>query len=256
MQSFNIIGTYTLYMKEVRRFLKVYNQTLFAPVITALLFLAIFNLALGDRVKMIGDVPFPHFMAAGLIIMSSIQNAFANSSSSIIMGKVMGTIIDYLMPPLSAAEIVFSFVMAAITRAILVAIFVGIAVWWFIDFTIIHHWVLLFYLFAASMLLGLLGVFAGIIAETFDQMSAVTSYVITPLAFLSGTFYSVHQLPPFWYQVSQWNPFFYMIDGFRYGMTGYHDSHIGTGMVIMIVCNILLWATVQTMLTRGYRIKH
>lgn len=251
----NVLGAYTLYIKEVRRFLKVYNQTLLAPVVTALLFLAVFDLAIGDSVKTVGDLPFQFFMTAGLIMMSAMQNAFANTSSSFTMGKVLGTIIDYLIPPLSPGEIIFSMVMAGITRGIMVGILVGIGVYCFIPFEIHHFFYALLYLIAASALLSLLGLFAGIMAETFDQMSAITSYVITPLAFLSGTFYSVSRLPEFWYQVSQYNPFFYMIDGFRYALTGYHDSNLTAGIWMILGTTIAMTALNYRLLSRGYRVK-
>lgn len=254
-ESINWIGLQTLYLKEVRRFMKVYNQTLFAPMITALLFLAVFSLAIGNRVSDVGDVPFLHFMAAGLIMMSVVQNAFANSSSSLIMGKIMGTLIDYLMPPLSATEMMVGMVGAAITRGIMVGCLVGIAIWCFTPFGIAHPAYALLYILLASTLLALLGIFGGIFAETFDQMSAVTSYIITPLAFLSGTFYSVHNLPTFWYEVSQYNPFFYMIDGFRYGLTGYSDSSVHIGITYLIISTLILWTIVHVMLSKGYRIK-
>jgi len=251
----NWLGTWTLYRKEVHRFVKVYNQTLLAPVVTSLLFLAIFNLAMGNHIASVGGVPFGVFMGSGLIIMSVVQNAFANTSSTFIMGKVMGTIIDYLMPPLSAGEIIFSSVMAAVTRGVIVGLLTTLAVWVFIDLPFMHPLYALFYLIAASMVLALLGILTGIISESFDQMSAVTSYVITPLSFLSGTFYSVKNLPVILYHLSHANPFFYMIDGFRYGITGYHDGSLAVGFWMMIMTIIILWTVVYQLLARGYRIK-
>jgi len=251
----NWLGTWTLYQKEVHRFIKVYNQTLFAPVITSLLFLAVFNLAMGRHVTAIGNVPFAFFMGSGLIIMSVVQNAFANTSSTLIMGKVMGTIVDYLMPPLSAGEIIFAMVMGGVTRGLMVGVLVAFAIELFIPLSIYHIGYLLFHITAASILLALLGIFTGIISESFDQMSAVTSYIITPLSFLSGTFYSVKNLPASLYQLSHVNPFFYMIDGFRYGMTGYHDGSLQTGLWMMAISIILLWIAVYRMMDRGYRIK-
>lgn len=253
--NINTQGTWTLYRKEVRRFLKVYNQTLFAPVVTALLFLAIFNLALGDRVKTIGGVSFATFMAAGLIMMSIVQHAFANSSSSLTMGKVLGCIIDYLMPPLTPGEITFGVTMGAVTRGILVGILVAFAISLFVPLGIHHLGFVLFHIFAASIMLGLLGMIGGIFAESFDQMAAFTNYIITPLAFLSGTFYSVKQLPEFWYTVSQFNPFFYMIDGFRFGMTGYHDGNLTIGVIVLLSTIICLWSLVYYLLKIGYRVK-
>lgn len=255
MQSYNLYGTWTLYLKEVKRFIKVYNQTLIAPLVTSLLFLAIFSLSIGDHVKNVGNVPFVQFVASGLIIMAIVQNAFANTSSAFIMGKVLGTIIDYLMPPLSASEMILAMVMAGVTRGIAVGLMVTLGVSIFVPFSIHSYFWLLFYTVASSMLLALLGMFAGIFSDSFDSMAAITSYIITPLAFLSGTFYSVHQLPKFWYKVTQFNPFFYMIDGFRYSMTGHYDSPILTGAITLVMCNIVMWIVVYIMILRGYRIK-
>lgn len=251
----NWLGAWTLYLKEVRRFCKVYNQTLLAPVVTALLFLAVFHLSVGEHAKPHGDIPFLAFVSAGLIMMSVVQNAFANSSSSFTMGKVMGTIIDYLMPPLTAGEIVFAMTAAAVTRGALVGILVFCSVWVFAPVGLEHPLYAILHILLASTLLGLLGLLAGIIANTFDQMAAVTSYVISPLAFLSGTFYSVKDLPEFWYHASQFNPFFYMIDGFRYGMTGYHDGNLNTGIWVMILSTSALAIAIERMLACGYRIK-
>lgn len=255
MDQINFIGLWTLYMKEVRRFFKVYNQTIVAPVITALLFLAIFNLAMGKNIPNVGPVPFGAFMASGLIMMSVMQQSFANTSSSFIMGKVLGTLIDYLMAPLSPGEITFGMVMAGVTRGIVVGIMTGIAISIFVPIEI-HSWVILiFFITSSSMLMSLLGMFTGIFAETFDQSAAITSYIITPLSFLSGTFYSVANLPPFWHTVSHYNPFFYMIDGFRYGITGYSDGNITIGICTIIGSNILMWVLVHRLLAKGYRIK-
>jgi ABC-2 type transport system permease protein len=256
MTGINVIGTWTLYKKEVHRFIKVYNQTLLAPVVTALLFLAVFSLALGSHVQTVGQVSFNQFMAAGLIMMSVVQNAFANTSSSFTMGKILGTIIDYLTPPISAGELVFAMVMAGVTRGILVGIMVFFALIVFMPIQIHSAGHMLFYLLAASTLLALLGLLTGIIAESFDQMAAVTSYVITPMAFLSGTFYSIHNLPPFWQHVSHFNPFFYMIDGFRYGMTGYHDGNLLLGGILLSTVIFTLWLAIYWMISKGYRIKH
>lgn len=256
MEEINYTGLKTVYIKEVKRFLKVYNQTLIAPVVTALLFLAVFNLAISDHTTSVGAIPFGLFMASGLIMMSVMQQAFANTSSSFIMGKVLGTLIDYLMAPLSAGEIIFSMVMAGVTRGLLVGTFVGLAVHIFVPISIHNFLLAMFFIISASMFMSLLGIFTGIFAETFDQSAAITSYIITPLSFLSGTFYSVSKLPGFWHQASHYNPFFYMIDGFRYAMTGYHDSNIITGIITITSCITVLWFTVYILLQKGYRIKH
>lgn len=251
----NYLGTYTLFKKETWRFIKVYNQTLIAPVVTALLFLAIFQLALGNRINYIGDVPYEIFMASGLIMMTVVQQAFANTSSSLIMGKVIGNIIDYLMPPISAGEMIFAMCMSAILRGFLVAILAGISIYIFIPIGIENIGITIAYIFLAAMFMALLGILTGVFAESFDQMAAVTSYIITPLAFLSGTFYSIKNLPPFWQEVTSYNPFFYMIDGFRYGMTGYADGDIATGLIAISLINIVLWVVVYSMISRGYRLK-
>lgn len=255
LKNLNTLGTYTLYLKEVRRFLKVYHQTLMIPVVTALLFLAVFSLALGQQAHEIGGIPFTQFMAPGLIMMAVMQNAFANTSSSFIMGKVLGNIVDILMPPLSVGEITFAMVMAGVTRGLAVGILVFIAVAFFAGTHLAHPLYALFYIISASMLLASLGLFAGVFAETFDQMAAVNSYLIVPLTFLSGTFYSVHQLPEFWFRISQFNPFFYMIDGFRYGLTGHHEGNLTAGLLAMVIANVVVWAVVHGMIARGYRIK-
>lgn len=256
MQGINFIGTWTLYTKEVHRFIKVYNQTLLAPVVTSLLFLAVFNLALGNHVAQVGEVPFAPFMASGLIIMAVVQNAFANTSSSFTMGKVLGTLIDYLIPPLSAGELIFASALAGITRGLCVGLLVYVSLSLFIPLSLHSFFYTSFHILAASLLLALLGLLAGIISETFDQMAAVTSYVITPLAFLSGTFYSVQHLPPFWQQVSHLNPFFYMIDGFRYGITGHHDSNLTTGILYLTAMIVVVWTLNHVLISKGYRIKH
>ena len=251
----NWYGAFTLLGKEVRRFLKVYHQTLFSPVINIILFLAIFSLSVGHQVSEINGVPFPIFMSAGLIMMAAMQNSFANSSSSFVMGKVMGHIIDYLIPPLGAFELLFAFAFGAVLRGICVAIVAFLAILIFVplSFYSIPHTI--FYLIFACMFLGLLGVLCGVVSETFDHMSAMTSYVITPLTFLSGTFYSTNSLPEFWRKISHFNPFFYMIDGFRFGLTGHHDGDLLTGIIYIVSINLILGITLFFLIKRGYQIK-
>lgn len=254
--SINWFGAWTLFKKETWRFLKVYHQTLFSPVVNIILFLAVFSLSVGHQIEKIEGVPFAVFMSAGLIMMASIQNAFANSSSSFVMGKVMGHIVDYLIPPLGALELLLAFTAGAITRGICVGIVAYVAILFFVPLSFFSFSYALAYLFLGCMMLGLLGVLCGIVSETFDHMSAMTSYVITPLTFLSGTFYSTNSLPEFWRNVSHFNPFFYMIDGFRYGLTGHHDGELLVGVVYIILINIGLAVTIYLMLKKGYRIKH
>jgi ABC-2 type transport system permease protein len=256
MMDINWLGLATLYKREVWRFFKVMNQTVLAPVITTLLFLAILTLSLGGRAdRLIDGVPYTHFIAPGLIMMAIVQNAFANTSSSLMLSKIQGTVIDLLMPPFTGAEITFSLTMGGVTRGALVGIVVSVAVFGFVHFTVYHWWAALFFVCASSLMLALLGLLTGIWSQSFDQLSSITNYIITPLSFLSGTFYSIHQLPPFWYHVCHFNPFFYMIDGFRYALTDYSDGSIRTGFTVMIATNALLWGLAQHLITKGYRLK-
>lgn len=253
--SINWFGAYTLLKKEVWRFLKVYHQTLFSPVVNIILFLAVFSLSVGGHIETVEGVPFTIFMSAGLIMMAAMQNAFANSSSSFVMGKVMGHIVDYLIPPLGAFELIFAFTFGAILRGIAVGIVAFLAILIFVPLSFYSFSYALFYMVAACMFLGLLGVLCGVVSETFDHMSAMTSYVITPLTFLSGTFYSTNALPEFWKNIAHFNPFFYMIDGFRYGLTGHHDGNLLTGIIYIISINFVLWIIIYNMIKRGYKIK-
>lgn len=251
----NWIGLRTLYVKEVRRFLKVYSQTILAPAVTTLIFMTIFALALGGAVRTIGDVPFMIFLAPGLVMMAIVQNSFANTSSTIMIGKVQGCIVDVLMPPLSPSELTLAFAMGGVSRGVLVAIVTATAMSVYVPLAIYDYAALIFYALAASMMLSLMGLIAGIWAEKFDSMAAVTNFMITPLAFLSGTFYSVERLPEPWFTVSQINPFFYMIDGFRYAFTGRADGSLLIGILILTISNALLWFTVRRMFVNGYKLK-
>lgn len=253
--SINWFGAFTLLKKEISRFLKVYHQTLLSPVVNIMLFLAIFTLSVGEHLKQIGEVEFAFFVSSGLIMMAAMQNSFANSSSSMVMGRVMGHFVDYLIPPLQAFEILFAFGLGAILRGICVAVVAIIAISFFVKITLFSLSLAIFYLFFACMFLSLLGVLCGIISETFDQMSAVTSYLITPLTFLSGTFYSINALPEFWRNIAHYNPFFHMIDGFRYALTGHQDGNILFGAIYIISLNIILILILFTMLKKGHLIK-
>lgn len=251
----NWVGLWTLYLKEVRRFVKVATQTMLAPLITTLLYLAIFVLAIGDAVHKVGDVPFEVFLAPGLIMMAMVQNAFANTSSSIIIAKVQGNIVDTLMPPLSPGELTCGFALGGVTRGLAV----GAGMWAVMVIAVGTHvsdfFFVLYHAVAASLMLSLLGIIGGIWADKFDHMAAVTNFIITPLAFLSGTFYSIGGLPRFWQAVAHVNPFFYMIDGFRYGLTGHADGSLTAGLIVLLVVNILLWALTYAMFARGYKLK-
>ena len=256
MHSINTIGTYTLCKREIWRFAKVWNQTVVAPLITTLLFLAIMTLAMGSNAgRMVEGIQFNRFIAPGLIMMAIVQNAFANTSSSLMLAKIQGVIIDILMPPLSGSEIVFSLVVGGVVRGLMVGIAVMVAVYIFVPFTLFHLWIGLYYILSASVMLALLGILTGIWSQSFDQLSAITNYIITPLAFLSGTFYSIRQLPDFFYKICHFNPFFYMIDGIRYALIGYTDGAVGLGMTVLMVTNIVLWLTTAWLFKKGYRLK-
>lgn len=251
----NFIGLKTLYRREVWRYMKVWNQTLTAPVVTALLFFIVLSVALGGHDRSVSNIPYDLFIVPGLIMMSVMQNAFANTSSSLMLQKIQGVIVDLLMPPLSAFEITTGLVLGGITRGVMVGLVVAVAMYPFVHFELSHLGVGLFYLVASSGVLALMGLLTGIWSQTFDQLSAITNYVVTPLAFLSGTFYSVHNLPVFWQHLSHINPFYYMIDGFRYALTGHADASLQTGMIMLILCNLVLWAISQSLLKTGYRLK-
>ena len=253
----NLYGLWTLYVKEVRRFKKVWLQTVLAPAVTTLLFMAIFALALGGSGRVTAGINFERFLAPGLIMMAIIQNAFQNTTSSILISKVQGNIVDVLMPPLSAGELLIGYVFGGVTRGLLV----GVAVWlaFFmapgVEATIAHGWAVLYFSLAAAVMLSLLGVLTGIWAEKFDHSSAVTNFIVVPLSLLSGTFYSIELLPEAWQQVSHFNPFFHLIDGFRYGFIGRMDGDLGNGVAVTLGINIVLWIVCHHLFKRGYRLK-
>ncbi len=256
ISGINFEGMKTLFYKEVLRFMKVWNQTIVSPVITTLLFLAVFALALGGTDhRMVDGIPFSQFIAPGLIMMAIVQNAFANTSSSLMISKVQGVIVDLLLPPLSPAEITIAMVMGGVVRGILVGISVSLGVYLFVPFEVYSVSMLIFHVISSSLMMSLFGVITGLWSQTFDQMSAVTNYVVTPLAFLSGTFYSIKQLPEFWQTVAHFNPFFYMIDGFRYALTGHADGSLIAGIITLICMNIALWIFSHWLIASGYRLK-
>ena len=251
----NLLGLWTLYAKEVRRFLKVATQTLLAPVMTTIVFLAIFALALGREGRMIGGMPFLEFLAPGLVVMAIVQNAFANTSSSLMIAKIQGNIVDYLMPPLSPTELLAGLVAGGVTRGLVVGVVVYLAMQLFVGMAIPHLGWLLFYVLAASAMLSLLGLLAALWSEKFDQMAAVTNFAITPLSFLSGTFYSIVDLPPWIVWVAWINPFFYMIDGVRWSVTEHHDGNLAVGATFLVLVNLALWLFALHLVRRGYKLK-
>ena len=251
----NWLGLWMLYRKEVRRFWKVGTQTVAAPVVTTLLFMAIFTLALGGGARMVGNLPFPVFLAPGLVMMAIIQNAFANTSSSLMIAKVQGNIVDVLLPPFSAGELTLAYAMGGATRGILV----GTAVWFvlsfLVDIHIQHLGVILYFGFSAALMLSLVGILTGIWADKFDHTAAITNFVITPLSLLSGTFYTIDKLPGIWYSASHFNPFFYLIDGFRYGFIDKADAPIMTGVLAVGAVNLFLWLLSYYVFKSGYKLR-
>jgi len=258
LQGVNWGGLKTLYVKEVRRFFKVQTQTIWAPAVTTLLFLVIFSIALGGARREVMGVPFPHFIAPGLIVMAMIQNAFANSSFSLLVGKIQGTIVDYLMPPLSTGELIAGLVGAAVTRAFLVggAVWLAMALFPGVDVTMRHPLAAFWFGLMGALLLAFLGLITSIWAEKFDHAAAVTNFVVAPLSLLSGTFYSVEQLSPLFRAISHANPFFYIISGFRYGFLREADSPVLFGAGLLLVINLALFALCYGLLRSGWRIKN
>lgn len=250
-------GLRALYVKEVRRFFKVQLQTIWAPAITTLLFLVIFTVALGSGRRTVMGEPYATFVAPGLISMGMMQAAFANASFSLLVGKIQGTIVDYLMPPLSPGELLAGLVVAAMTRAVLVAVVIWAAMlfWPEVDAMPRHLWAVLWFGLMGAALLSFLGVLTAIWAEKFDHNAAVTNFVIQPLSMLSGTFYSVENLAPAFRAFSYGNPFFYVISGFRYGFIGVSDSPILAGALILLGVNAALGLLCYVLLRRGWRLK-
>ncbi|GMM92537.1 ABC transporter permease [Qipengyuania sp. MTN3-11] len=259
----NRVGLWSLYMKEVRRFLKVQTQTIWGPALTTLLFLVIFSVAFGRGGREALGVPFTDFLAPGLIVMGMMQNAFANSSFSLLAGKIQGTIIDLLMPPLSEGELMAGIVGAAVTRAIVVGFAIAVAVWLYpaAHLHYAHGWAIAWFGLMGATMLALFGLMASIWAEKFDHNAAVTQFVVAPLSLLSGTFYTIDNLAPLFQTISRANPFFYVISGFRYGFVGATDIGAGTGPVVLAGAGLLAFNLVLAILTyqllrSGWKIKN
>ena len=257
LHGINTGGLKTLYVKEVRRFFKVQTQTIWAPAVTTLLFLVIFTVALGGARREVMGVPFADFIAPGLIVMAMMQNAFANSSFSLLVGKIQGTIVDYLMPPLSTGELIAGIIAAAVTRAFLVgaAVWLATVLWPGVHVGLHHPLAALWFALMGALMLSFLGLLTSIWAEKFDHAAAITNFVVAPLSLLSGTFYSVEQLSPLFRAISHANPFFYVISGFRYGFLGDADSPIWVGAGGLLVLNLILWGACYTLLRSGWKIK-
>lgn len=261
IRNVNWGGLKTLYVKEVRRFFKVQLQTIWAPAITTLLYLVIFTVALGGRGEVhLGGamVPFADFVAPGLIVMGMLNNAFANASFSLLVGKIQGTIVDYLMPPLSTAELLVALTGGAVTRAFLVGltVWLAMALWPGVNVMPAHPIAVIWFGLLGSVFLALIGVLTSIWAEKFDHAAAVTNFVVAPLTLLSGTFYSVDRLSPVFQAISHANPFFYIISGFRYGFLGIADSPVALGSAVVLALDVALGVLCYVLLRRGWRLKN
>ena len=248
-------GWQALFYKEILRFWKVGFQTVGAPVVTAILYLMIFGHVLEGRVQVYGQVSYTAFLVPGLVMMSVLQNAFANSSSSMVQSKVMGNLVFLMLTPLSHRAWFFAYVGSSVVRGLAVGLGVLLATWWFAQPTMLAPlWVLAF-AFLGAALLGALGLIAGLWAEKFDQMAAFQNFIIVPMTFLSGVFYSIHSLPDFWQKVSHLNPFFYMIDGFRYGFFGVSDTSPWLSLVLVASALAVVSAVALHLLRTGYKIR-
>jgi len=235
--------------------MKVWLQTVLAPVITALLYLMVFGHVLEGRIEVFPGVGYLEFLIPGLLMMAVIQNAFANTSSSLIQSKVMGSLIFILLPPFSEIELFLAYVSAAIVRGLAVGIGVFLLAYFYVQVSIDSFFFVLTFAILGSYTMAALGLIAGMWAEKFDQIAAFQSFLIMPLTFLSGVFYSINSLPPFWTGLSKWNPFFYMIDGFRYGFFGQSDQPVTTSLLVMIIAALVLTAFCIVMLRSGYKLR-
>ena len=251
----NWVGAYSLYVKETLRFLNVFGQTIIGPIGTAILFLLVISLAIGNERPNVLGVQYIEFLAPGLIAMQVIQQAFSHSSSSLLMGKVMGNIVDLIGAPLSASEVSLSIIFASITRALLISIISIIIFSLIIEIEIKNYVVFILYLFLSSFIMGAAGFIAGLWADKFDHMATVTNFIIVPLSFLSGTFYSIDKLPELLKTLSYYNPFFHMIDGFRYSFINDMDGSIQFGLMYLTFLSIIIWYIAYLLYKKGYKIK-
>lgn len=257
--SVNWLGLWTFYKKEVQRFLKVAFQTVLAPVVTTLLYLVVFTQAFGDARPAVNGVSFIVFLAPGLTMMAILNNAFSNSSSSLIIGKIQGSIIDILMAPLSAAELTVGYTVGAATRGLLVGFITALTAAGYMAFStplpINNLFAIIYFSVSASVMFGLIGIVGGVWAEKFDQLAAITNFIIMPLTFLSGTFYPISRLPEPFLTITTFNPIFMLIDGFRYGFTGHAEASVLTSTLVILVINIILAFVCYRLLKSGWRIK-
>ena len=252
----NWIGFCTLYQREVQRFIKISMQTLLAPVITSVLFLMVFSVAIGERAKFAGDIDFVTFLVPGLVMMNVLQAAFANTSSSLVVSKVQGNIVDLLMPPLGPGELLFGLAAAGMTRGLFVGIVTAMVLVVFGGAGLPPYpFIALGFLLLGAFAMSFAGILAGIWANKFDELAAITNFLVQPLTFLSGTFYSVDKLPAPFDVIASFNPVFYTIDGFRFGMIGVADRPLLTGLYCLLVVNTVLAIFCYKALHSGYRLK-
>lgn len=252
----NWVGLGMLYQREVQRFMKIATQTLAAPVMTSVLFLMVFSLAIGERANFAGDIDFVTFLIPGLIMMNVLQNAFAHTATSIVVSKVQGNIVDLLMPPLGPGELLFGLAAAGMTRGLVVGIVTALALVVFEGGAVPPHpFIAMGFLILGSFAMSFVGILAGIWANKFDELAAITNFVVQPLTFLSGTFYSVDRLPAPFDVIASLNPVFYTIDGFRYGMVGVADRPLSTGLICLLAVNVVLAIFCYKALHSGYRLK-
>jgi|TARA_B110001452_G_C15160371_1_gene403622 ABC-2 type transport system permease protein len=251
----NWIGFKSLWFKECNRFMAVWQQTLLSPLVSSLLFLSVLSLALGNNRGDVLGYPFITFLAPGLIAMSILTQSFSHSVSSLMIGKIQGNIVDMLYAPLSAFEVSMAIILAAITRSLLIAIISIIVFSLIVKIPINNIFYILIFGFLSSFILGSLGFITGLWAEKFDHTATVTNFIITPLSFLSGVFYSIDKLPNFFQIISHLNPFFYMIDGFRYGFLGTSDGSINFGIVYLVILSFVMWFIAFYLYKKGYKIK-
>ncbi len=256
-RQINLVGLNTLIVKEIRRFLKVWQQTVLGPVVTTLLFMVIFSLALGGAGRGVAGMPFVAFLAPGLLMMAVIQNAYQNPSSSILISKIQGNIIDVLMPPLSPLELTLGYTIGGVARGVMVglAVYVMFMAWPEIDPTLHSFPAFIYYLLSGAVLMSLAGAIAGTWAEKFDHSAGLNNFVVVPLSLLSGTFYSIERLPEPFYSLSLGNPFFYLIDGLRFSLTGYHDGNLMVGGLVILGINGAMAFVVYRMFATGYKLK-
>ncbi len=251
----NLLGLSTFYYKEVKRFISIPTQTILAPMVNSLLFLSVFHLSIGRLNSRIGELDFIVFLVPGLIMMQLIQNSFSSTSTALVSGKMLGAINDMLTPPLSNFEILIGFIGAGITRGIIISMSNAFAISLFIDIYVYSWTYIIFFIVFSSMLMSTVGIIAGLWSEKWDHIAAISSYAIMPMSFLSGTFYSINQLPQQFQGFAQLNPFFYMVDGFRYAMTGQSDKNVLISVFIISILSIIFIIIAKILLDIGWKIK-